>query len=99
MACATLLIIFLLLYLNSRNFTEVVIILGTLPTALVGGIWLLYLLDFNLAADTDLAADRCDRRRGGMEDPDGELSLRSPARRRGHRHLVYRAGLTVSRRR
>lgn len=45
----TLLIIVLLLYLNFRNFTEVMIILGTLPLALVGGIWLLYLLDYNLS--------------------------------------------------
>lgn len=45
----TLLIIMLLLYLNFRNFTEVLIILGTLPLALVGGIWLLYLLDYNMS--------------------------------------------------
>ncbi len=45
----TLVIIVLLLYLNFRNFTEVLIILGTLPLALVGGIWLLYLLDYNMS--------------------------------------------------
>ena len=45
----TLVIIVLLLYLNFRNFTEVLIIIGTLPLALVGGIWLLYLLDYNLS--------------------------------------------------
>jgi Cu(I)/Ag(I) efflux system membrane protein CusA/SilA len=45
----TLLIIVLLLFLHFRNFTEVLIILGTLPTALVGGIWLLYLLDYRLS--------------------------------------------------
>ena len=38
----TLAIIVLLLYLNFRNFIEVLIILGTLPLALVGGFWLLY---------------------------------------------------------
>jgi Cu(I)/Ag(I) efflux system membrane protein CusA/SilA len=45
----TLVIIVLLLYLNSRSMVEVLIILGTLPTALVGGIWLLYLLDYNVS--------------------------------------------------
>jgi Cu(I)/Ag(I) efflux system membrane protein CusA/SilA len=45
----TLLTIVLLLFLNFRNMTEVAIIMGTLPTALVGGIWLLYLLDYNVS--------------------------------------------------
>lgn len=43
----TLVIIILLLYLNFRNVIEVLIIIGTLPLALVGGYWLLYLLDYN----------------------------------------------------
>jgi copper/silver efflux system protein len=46
---ATLLAIVLLLYLNFRNATEVLIILASLPFALVGGIWMLYLLDYNLS--------------------------------------------------
>ena len=45
----TLVIIVLLLYLNFRNFSEVAIIMGTLPLALVGGFWLLYLLDYNMS--------------------------------------------------
>ncbi|MGD8998945.1 MAG: efflux RND transporter permease subunit [Granulosicoccaceae bacterium] len=45
----TLAIIMLLLYLNFRNFVEVIIIMGTLPMALIGGLWLLYLLDYNLS--------------------------------------------------
>ena len=45
----TLAIIVLLLYLNFRRFAEVAIIIGTLPMALVGGIWLLYLLDYELS--------------------------------------------------
>jgi Cu(I)/Ag(I) efflux system membrane protein CusA/SilA len=45
----TLVIIMLLLYLNFRNLTEVLIIMGTLPMALVGGVWLLYWLDYNLS--------------------------------------------------
>jgi Cu(I)/Ag(I) efflux system membrane protein CusA/SilA len=39
----------LLLYLNFRRFAEVAIIMGTLPMALVGGVWLLYLLDYDLS--------------------------------------------------
>jgi Cu(I)/Ag(I) efflux system membrane protein CusA/SilA len=45
----TLAIIVLLLYLNFRNISEVLIIMGTLPLALVGGFWLLYLLDYNMS--------------------------------------------------
>jgi Cu(I)/Ag(I) efflux system membrane protein CusA/SilA len=45
----TLVIIILLLYMNFRNLTEVLIIIGTLPMALVGGFWLLYLLDYNMS--------------------------------------------------
>jgi Cu(I)/Ag(I) efflux system membrane protein CusA/SilA len=45
----TLAIIILLLFMNFRSVPEVLIILGTLPMALVGGFWLLYLLDYNLS--------------------------------------------------
>ena len=45
----TLVIIMLLLYLNFRNMIEVLIIMGTLPLALVGGFWLLYLLGYNVS--------------------------------------------------
>ena len=45
----TLAIIIILLYLNFRNFTEVAIIMGTLPLAMVGSIWLLYLHGFNFS--------------------------------------------------
>ena len=45
----TLAIIVFLLYLNFRNLTEVMIILGTIPFALLGGLWLMYLLDFNMS--------------------------------------------------
>jgi Cu(I)/Ag(I) efflux system membrane protein CusA/SilA len=45
----TLVIILLLLYLNFRNGMEVLIVIGTLPLALVGGFWLIYLLDYNLS--------------------------------------------------
>lgn len=45
----TLLIILLLLYFNFKNFTEVFIIVGSLPLAFSGGVWLLYLLDYNMS--------------------------------------------------
>jgi Cu(I)/Ag(I) efflux system membrane protein CusA/SilA len=45
----TLLIIFVLLYLTFRRFGEALLIMAALPFALVGGIWLLYLLGYNLS--------------------------------------------------
>jgi Cu(I)/Ag(I) efflux system membrane protein CusA/SilA len=45
----TLAIIFLLLYLNFRRVTESLIVMLSVPFALVGGIWLLWALDYNLS--------------------------------------------------
>lgn len=45
----TLAIIVLLLYLSFRRIGEVLIIMGTLPLALVGGLWLMYYLGYNLS--------------------------------------------------
>ena len=45
----TIAIILLLLYLSFRRFTEVALIMGTLPLALIGGFWLLYLLGYNFS--------------------------------------------------
>ncbi|GAA6205994.1 hypothetical protein NBRC116600_27920 [Thalassotalea sp. SU-HH00458] len=45
----TLAIIIVLLYLSFRNFMEVAIIMGTLPLAMIGGVWLLYLEGFNFS--------------------------------------------------
>ena len=45
----TLAIIILLLYMNFRSFAEVALIMGTLPLALFGGIWLMYLNGFNFS--------------------------------------------------
>jgi len=45
----TLAIIVLLLYLNFRRVGDVVLILGCLPFALTGGLWLLYLLGYHLS--------------------------------------------------
>jgi copper/silver efflux system protein len=45
----TLMIIFLLLYLNFRRLTETFIVMLSLPFALVGGVWFLWWLGFNLS--------------------------------------------------
>ncbi|MDO8788444.1 MAG: efflux RND transporter permease subunit [Sulfuritalea sp.] len=45
----TLLTIFLLLYLNFRRLTETFIVMLSVPFALVGGVWLMWLLDYNLS--------------------------------------------------
>jgi Cu(I)/Ag(I) efflux system membrane protein CusA/SilA len=45
----TLAIIVILLFINFRNFVEVSIIMGTLPLAMVGSIWLMYLQGFNFS--------------------------------------------------
>ena len=45
----TLLIIFLLLYLNFRRITESLIVMLSVPFALVGGLWLMWWLGFNLS--------------------------------------------------
>jgi Cu(I)/Ag(I) efflux system membrane protein CusA/SilA len=45
----TLALIFLLLYLNFRRVTESVIVMLSVPFALVGGVWLMWALDYNLS--------------------------------------------------
>ena len=45
----TLLIIFVLLYLTFKRFDEALLIMAALPFAVIGGIWLLYLLDYNMS--------------------------------------------------
>ena len=45
----TLLIILVLLYLTFKSFGEALLLMATLPFALVGGIWLLYGLGYNLS--------------------------------------------------
>jgi Cu(I)/Ag(I) efflux system membrane protein CusA/SilA len=45
----TLLIIFLLLYLNFRRVSDSLLVMLSVPFALVGGVWLLWLLDYNLS--------------------------------------------------
>ncbi len=45
----TLLVVFLLLYLNFRRLTETLIVMLSLPFALVGGVWLLWWMGFNMS--------------------------------------------------
>ncbi|WP_298187737.1 efflux RND transporter permease subunit [uncultured Pseudomonas sp.] len=49
---ATLMIIFVLLYLCFNRFSEALLIMATLPFALTGGIWFLYLLGYHLSVAT-----------------------------------------------
>ncbi|GAC33161.1 efflux RND transporter permease subunit [Paraglaciecola polaris] len=48
-APATLFLIFLLLYLNFRNVIEPVVVMMSMPFALVGGIWLVYINNYNMS--------------------------------------------------
>ncbi|HWG68749.1 MAG TPA: efflux RND transporter permease subunit [Steroidobacteraceae bacterium] len=45
----TLAIVWVLLYLTFRSFAAAALIMGTLPFALIGGFWLLFLLGYNLS--------------------------------------------------
>jgi Cu(I)/Ag(I) efflux system membrane protein CusA/SilA len=49
---ATLLIIFVLLYLTFKRVDEAALIMATLPFALVGGVWFLHLMDYHLSVAT-----------------------------------------------
>ncbi len=44
-----LLLIFLLLYFNFQRLTEPLVVMASVPFAMVGGIWLIHLLDYNLS--------------------------------------------------
>jgi Cu(I)/Ag(I) efflux system membrane protein CusA/SilA len=48
----TLILIVILLYLNFHNITETLIVLASVPFALVGSIWLMYFLDYNFSTAT-----------------------------------------------
>ncbi len=48
-APATLVVIFLLLYLNFRNITEPLVVMLSIPFGLVGGIWFVYFNDYNIS--------------------------------------------------
>jgi Cu(I)/Ag(I) efflux system membrane protein CusA/SilA len=46
---ATLLIIFFIIYLNTRSVTKVIIVFLAVPFSLVGAIWILYILGYNMS--------------------------------------------------
>lgn len=46
---ATLMIVFLLLYLNTKSIVETFIVMLAVPFSLIGAVWLLYILDYNLS--------------------------------------------------
>jgi len=46
---ATLIVIFILLYIHFSNIIEVLIVMASLPFALLGGFWLIYLLGYNMS--------------------------------------------------
>ncbi len=48
----TLILVVILLYLNFRNVTETLIVLASVPFALVGSIWLMYFLGYNYSTAT-----------------------------------------------
>ena len=54
----TLAIIVVLLYLNFRNFSQVAILMGTLPLALMGNVWLMYFMDYSFSIAVGVGADR-----------------------------------------
>ena len=45
----TILIVFVLLYLNFKRLTETLIVMLSVPFSLVGGVWLMYLLGYNMS--------------------------------------------------
>jgi copper/silver efflux system protein len=49
---ATLAIVLVLLFLTFSRWDEALLIMGTLPFALTGGVWLLYLMDYHLSVAT-----------------------------------------------
>lgn len=50
----TLAIIFVLLYFNFKSVTESAIVMLSLPFALVGGVWLMWMLDYNVSVATSI---------------------------------------------
>ncbi len=45
----TLIVIFVLLYIHFKNITEAIIVMASLPFAIVGGVWLLFILNYNIS--------------------------------------------------
>jgi len=69
----TLALIFVLLFLNFRRLTETFIVMLSVPFALVGGIWLMWLLGYNLSSRVGGRLHRAGRRGGGNRRGDADL--------------------------
>ena len=70
----TLAIIFILLYLTFRNLTAAALIMVTLPFALIGGPWLLFLLRYNLSIASAIGFDRARWGVSGVWSRDADVS-------------------------
>ena len=70
----TLMIIFLLLYLNFGRLTETLIVMLSLPFALVGGLWLMWWLGFNMSVAVAVGFIALCRRRGRDRRRHADLS-------------------------
>ena len=77
----TLLIIFVLLYLTFRRFDEALLIMAALPFALIGGIWLLYLLGLQPVGGRGRRLHRAGRRRRRVRRDHAAVSEAGVARR------------------
>ena len=77
----TLLLILLLLYLNFGRVTETLIVMLSLPFALVGGLWLMWFMAFNLSVAVTVGS----RQISGRQGPYGVRRLLEESRQRGSR--------------
>jgi Cu(I)/Ag(I) efflux system membrane protein CusA/SilA len=86
---ATLLIIFVLLYLTFGRFDDALLIMATLPFALVGGVWFLYLAGYNLSVATGVGFIAL----AGVSAEFGVVMLlylkQATAERRAHGRVMY----------
>ena len=71
---ATLLLIFVLLYLNFGRIAETLIVMLSLPFALVGGLWLVWWMGFNMSVAVGGGLHRPGRRGGRDRRGDADLS-------------------------
>ena len=85
----TLAVIFLLLFLNFRRLTETLIVMLSLPFALVGGVWLMWWMGFNTSVAVAVGFIALGRRGGGNRGDHADLPRprtgRTPGRGRPRR--------------
>lgn len=88
----TLLIIFLLLYLNFRNVTEPLVVMLSIPFGLVGGLWLVYFQGYNMSVAVAVGFIAL----AGMAAEIGVLVLSFIDNEIANRRLESATGLTAS---